>query len=50
MRPERELADKFRLFKELGFDYVQFHDDDAVPDDASPQERERRASEVRRML
>jgi xylose isomerase len=50
VRPERELADKFRILKDLGFDYVQFHDDDAVPDDASAADRERQAKEVRRLL
>jgi xylose isomerase len=33
VRPEREFADKCRILKELGFDYVQLHDDDAVPMD-----------------
>jgi xylose isomerase len=32
VRPEREFAAKLKLYKDLGFDYVQFHDDDAVPD------------------
>lgn len=50
IRPERDLLDKFRTYRELGFDYVQFHDDDAVPDDFIPAERERRAKEVARML
>jgi hypothetical protein len=27
-----EFAAKLKVFKDLGFDYVQFHDDDAVPD------------------
>ncbi len=50
VRPEREFADKLKVFKDLGFGYVQFHDDDAVPDDASSSERERIAGEVRKML
>ena len=31
-RQEIDLETKFAKFKELGFDAVQFHDDDAVPD------------------
>ena len=50
VRPEREFAAKLRVFKELGFDYVQFHDDDAVPDDYSHADRERRAREVKKQL
>jgi xylose isomerase len=33
VRPEREFADKAALLKKLGFDYIQLHDDDAVPMD-----------------
>lgn len=50
VRAERELAAKFKLLKDLGFDYVQFHDDDAVPDDASPAERERIAADIKNLL
>jgi xylose isomerase len=32
VRPSRSFDDKLALYKELGFDAVQFHDDDAVPD------------------
>ena len=32
VRPSVEFARKLRVYKELGFDAVQFHDDDAVPD------------------
>ena len=44
VRPEREFAAKLKLFKDIGFDYVQFHDDDAVPGRASrrPSARRRR--------
>lgn len=34
------LEDKFKLFKDLGFDAVQFHDDDVVPDIANYNEAE----------
>lgn len=50
VRPERQLAEKLRLLKEMGFDYVQFHDDDAVPDDASAADRERIGKEIKQLL
>jgi xylose isomerase len=50
VRGERELAEKCRLLKELGFDYVQFHDDDAVPDEATAGERERIAGDIKKLL
>ena len=31
VRPERDFAEKAQILKRLGFDYVQLHDDDAVP-------------------
>lgn len=50
VRPEIEFAAKLRTFKDMGFDYIQFHDDDAVPDSFSASEREKRAAEVLRLL
>ncbi len=50
VRGEIEFGQKLKLFKDLGFDYIQFHDDDAVPDSFSAAEREKRATEVRKML
>ncbi|MFM1749582.1 MAG: hypothetical protein RLZZ188_3248 [Verrucomicrobiota bacterium] len=43
---------KFALYKQLGFDGVQFHDDDVVPglDDLKPAQIEARAKAVRKML
>ena len=32
VRPTRSFDQKLQFFQELGFDAVQFHDDDAVPD------------------
>jgi len=32
VRPSVKFAKKLKLYKELGFDAVQFHDDDAVPE------------------
>ena len=31
VRQPRDFESKLTVFKELGFDAVQFHDDDAVP-------------------
>jgi xylose isomerase len=35
VRPARTFEDKLRVYRDLGFDAVQFHDDDAVPELAS---------------
>ncbi|UCG50037.1 MAG: TIM barrel protein [Phycisphaerales bacterium] len=47
-----EFAKKLKMYKNLGFDGVQFHDDDAVPDmdNLSAQEIVKKAKEVRAML
>jgi xylose isomerase len=50
VRPERSIIEKLKTFKELGFDYVQFHDDDAVPDDYSASDREKKAKEIKKLL
>ncbi len=46
------FAKKLKLYKTLGFDGVQFHDDDAVPDlnDLGPKDIAKRAKDVRQML
>ncbi len=46
------FAKKLTMYKKLGFDGVQFHDDDAVPemDKLGPQEIAAKAAEVRKML
>lgn len=46
------LDKKMAKFKQIGFDAMQFHDDDAVPDinGLSPSQIQERAKEVRRML
>src|SRR5690606_3952246 len=46
----RDFADKLRTFKELGFDYIQFHDDDAVADSASSREREAECKRIKKLL
>jgi xylose isomerase len=50
VRAERPFAEKLRIYKDLGFDYVQFHDDDAVPDEFNPSDREKKAKEVKKLL
>jgi xylose isomerase len=46
------FARKLKLYKKLGFDAVQFHDDDAVPEmnKLGPGEIDKQAREVRKML
>jgi xylose isomerase len=41
---------KYEIYKKLGFDGVQFHDDDAVEFGLTPQETERNVAKVRKML
>jgi xylose isomerase len=52
VRPSVAFAEKMRILKELGFDAMQFHDDDAVPDldGKSAAEIAREAQAMRRML
>jgi len=52
VRPTLAFAEKLKQYKTLGFEGVQFHDDDAVPNlnDLSSAEVERAAKEMRRML
>ena len=52
VRPTRSFDQKLQFFKELGFDAVQFHDDDAVPDldDLSPSGIRQQAQAMHRKL
>ncbi len=52
VRPSLAWADKLPIYKQLGFDGVQLHDDDAVPDvdSLSPAQLEKAALEMRQML
>jgi len=52
VRPSRTFGDKLGVYQELGFDAVQFHDDDAVPnmDDLAPAQIRAAACSVREQL
>jgi xylose isomerase len=50
VRKEVAFAAKIREYKNLGFDGVQFHDDDVVEADLDPSATERGAAKVRKML
>ncbi len=52
VRPTLTFEEKLPLYKELGFDAVQFHDDDAVPDldELSPSQIREKARQLRRTL
>ena len=48
VRPSIEFGRKLKTYKKLGFDGVQFHDDDAVPDlnNLSPAQVQAKASSM----
>ncbi len=50
VRKEVAFATKVREYKKLGFDGVQFHDDDVVEADLDPQATERGAAKVKKLL
>ena len=52
VRPDVPFARKVALCRELGFQAMQFHDDDAVaePEDKTPAQLEKAAAEVRKVL
>jgi xylose isomerase len=52
VRPTRAFGEKLAVFRELGFDAVQFHDDDAVPglDDLRPAQIADRARAMRSQI
>lgn len=51
VRDELALADKLRKYKGMGFDFVQFHDDDVVASvDVSWSQIEKEAAEVKKIL
>jgi xylose isomerase len=50
VRQDVAFADKIRQYKKLGFDGVQFHDDDVVPADLGPAETMKGVAAVKKML
>jgi xylose isomerase len=52
VRDSIEFGKKLKMYKKLGFDGVQFHDDDAVPDmdKLKPEQIVKKAKDVRKML
>ncbi|MBI1374456.1 MAG: TIM barrel protein [Phycisphaera sp.] len=52
VRPSVEFAAKLKAYQELGFEGVQFHDDDAVPDmeQLSPQQIVDKAKAMKKLL
>jgi predicted component of type VI protein secretion system len=52
VRQPVEFGKKLAVYKKLGFDGVQFHDDDAVPDmnDLTPQQIINKANEIKKIL
>jgi len=52
VRKSVKFSDKLKLYKKLGFDGVQFHDDDAVPDmnDLTPQQIINKAKGIKKVL
>lgn len=52
VRKSIEFAEKVKNFKKIGFDAVQFHDDDAVPEinDLSDEQIRAKAREVKKIL
>jgi xylose isomerase len=50
VRKDVEIAVKLREYKKLGFDGVQFHDDDAVPNDLDAAATERAARDMKKVL
>jgi xylose isomerase len=50
VRKEMEFARKLKAYKELGFDAVQFHDDDIIPADLDWQSTIKGVRDVKRIL
>ena len=50
VRNEMEFARKIKAYKELGFDAVQFHDDDVLPADLDPEATRKGVAAVKKVL
>ena len=50
VRPTREFVDKLDIAVRLGFQGIQFHDDDVIPADLPASQMERAVAEVKKLL
>lgn len=50
VREEFSWDQKMKIFKDIGFDAIQFHDDDVCPADLSVQETSKRVKEMKKQL
>src|SRR5476649_2225193 len=50
VRTEFSWERKLEIFKKIGFDAIQFHDDDVCPADLNPAETSARVKAVRKQL
>src|SRR5262245_17310019 len=50
VRPDVAFGEKLRAYKKLGFDGVQFHDDDVCPADLDPAATRKAVAEVKKVL
>jgi xylose isomerase len=50
IRPSRELVEKLDIAVKLGFQGIQFHDDDVIPADLPAPQMERAVGEIRKLL
>jgi xylose isomerase len=50
VRKEVVFAGKIREYKKLGFDGVQFHDDDVVPADLGPAQTQKAVAKIKKIL
>ncbi|MDP7253012.1 MAG: TIM barrel protein [Planctomycetota bacterium] len=50
VRPDVALMKKFKMYRGLGFDHVQFHDDDTVPADTDWQATQRGVKRIKKLL
>jgi xylose isomerase len=50
VREEFTWDQKMKIFKDIGFDWIQFHDDDVCPADLNPRETMARTKEIKKQL
>jgi len=50
IRPTREFGEKLEIARKLGFQGIQFHDDDVIPADMPASQMERGVADVKKLL